>query len=511
MSSEAGSEAGRPGLRSGVGLTVLSTAVTIGAGVLTVPVILSGVGTAGYGVWALARTMTLYAGTVEQGMGPAIQRYVSAEQEESRADDINAALWTAMLAYSAIGLLLGAIVFALAPVFVDVFSIPAGDRAGALTLFRTTGASLFVGLSAVALINVLQGLQRFATVTAINVASTFLFVAGIAYFSLVHPWLGGLGFAALAQQVFLFGGRAVALCKVMSRPALLPRPEIRHLAGFSARLQVSGIALLVSTQTDKVIVGLIAGPSVVAEVAIGAQIAESIRLLQNSALTPITTHLSAAWARGREGAAELASRIVTQWHISVVVIGALLVCCMPAIVLSWVGSGHYEAAGYGAALVLAYSAYLRPSASFSFLRAQQRPRIEIKFAVMTLVLNLVFSVLGGVLFRAPGVVGATVIANVIATVWVARALREDWTWSIAPRHMQWARAAAAIGVAAVAGLIAWAPAKALPQGVAMVPVGLVLAAGALAIALVGGLFDRDQVKSRLARFRAAPLSADNGI
>ena len=307
-----------------------------------------------------------------------------------------------MLAYSAIGLLLGAIVFLLAPVFVEIFSIPSGDKAGALTLFRTTGGSLFVGLSAVALINVLQGLQRFAAVTTINVASTVLFVAGVAYFSLVDPWLGGLGFAALAQQVFLFAGRAVALRKTMSRPALLPRTEIKHLAGFSARLQVSGIALLVSTQTDKVIVGLIAGPTIVAEVAIGAQIAESIRLLQNSALTPITTHLSAAWSQGREAAATLAARIATQWHTSVVVIGALFVCCMPALVLSWVGSGHYEAAGYGAALVLAYSAYLRPSASFSFLRAQQRPRIEIKFALMTLVLNLVFSIVGGSSSRRRG-------------------------------------------------------------------------------------------------------------
>jgi O-antigen/teichoic acid export membrane protein len=504
LSAAAASPAGRPGLKSGVGLNVLSTAVTIGAGILTVPVILSGVGTAGYGVWALARTMTLYAGTVEQGMGPAIQRYVSAEQAESHADDVNRALWTAMLAYSAIGLLLGAIVFFLAPVFVEIFSIPSGDKAGALTLFRTTGGSLFVGLSAVALINVLQGLQRFPAVTTINVASTVLFVAGVAYFSLVDPWLGGLGFAALAQQVFLFAGRAFALRKTMSRPALLPRAEIKHLAGFSARLQVSGIALLVSTQTDKVIVGLIAGPTIVAEVAIGAQIAESIRLLQNSALTPITTHLSAAWSQGREAAAALAARIATQWHTSVVVIGALFVCCMPALVLSWVGSGHYEAAGYGAALVLAYSAYLRPSASFSFLRAQQRPRIEIKFALMTLVLNLVFSIVGGLLFKAPGVVGATVVANLIATVWVARALREDWTWSVVPRHMPWGRAALAIAIAALAGAIAWLPAQTLPQGVSMVPVGIVLAAGALAVALVGGLVDREGIADRLSRFRSSP-------
>ena len=72
---------------------------------------------------------------------------------------------------------------------------------------------------------------------------------------------------------------------------LIRRHEALRVGGFSLRLQMTTLSGIVNSQTDKVIVGLVASAPVVGQLGIGTQVAEAGRLLAGAALSPIVSRL----------------------------------------------------------------------------------------------------------------------------------------------------------------------------------------------------------------------------
>src|ERR1700712_1854923 len=97
----------RPALSRNVAASVLNAAAVVSISLVTVPLILDAVGTAGYGVWTLGMALILYASILETGLGPAVQRFTAF----ARGGEDEAALgrlgWTTLALYAAAGVLLG--------------------------------------------------------------------------------------------------------------------------------------------------------------------------------------------------------------------------------------------------------------------------------------------------------------------------------------------------------------------------------------------------------------------
>src|SRR5215218_3110399 len=98
----------RPALSRNVAASVVNAAAVAATSLVSVPLILDAVGTAGYGVWTLGLALILYASILETGLGPAVQRFTAFARGE--ADDAGLARlgWTTLAIYAAAGLLGGA-------------------------------------------------------------------------------------------------------------------------------------------------------------------------------------------------------------------------------------------------------------------------------------------------------------------------------------------------------------------------------------------------------------------
>ena len=117
---------------------------------------------------------------------------------------------------------------------------------------------------------------------------------------------GATGSAGLAEAVVLQHAVGVAMRVWMVRDLLfgvpfsrVSRVEARALAGFSARLQVAVLSTLVNSQTDKLVVGLVATTAAVGEVGIGGQVAEAVRFMAMAALGPVLARLAIVHGEGR--------------------------------------------------------------------------------------------------------------------------------------------------------------------------------------------------------------------
>ena len=200
----------RPALSRNVAASVLNAAAVVSISLVTVPLILDAVGTAGYGAWTLGLALILYASILETGLGPAVQRFTAFARGGEDVAALGRLGWTTLALYAAGGVLLGGVLAALAPVLVDVFDPPARLRADAETMFRVQGGALALALLAAGMGNLLQGLERFGTLAVSAAAGALAFLAGVIV--LADPQgLPGLAIAACIGQGVTLIVRAGAL------------------------------------------------------------------------------------------------------------------------------------------------------------------------------------------------------------------------------------------------------------------------------------------------------------
>src|SRR4051812_18613674 len=204
-----------PRMRAALGRNVLANlinvAASIGASLISLPVILDRIGTAGYGVWTIALTFIVYLAGAEAGFGPAAQRWASVLHGGGEEAGIRRVLWTSLTVYALIGVVVVAVMGAAAPGIVHLFDFPVRFRDDAVVMFRIVGVVMALILVGTALANVLQGTQRFAAAALTSALGSAVYLAAvIAFLHGAHPLIV-LALAAAAQQVVTVLGRALAL------------------------------------------------------------------------------------------------------------------------------------------------------------------------------------------------------------------------------------------------------------------------------------------------------------
>jgi O-antigen/teichoic acid export membrane protein len=480
--------------------SVASAAMWIASALVTVPLILDAVGTAGFGVWTIALSIVLFIGVAEAGLGTGILRFTALARGEDARGDIARVAWTSLGLYLVAGLALAGLAQVLAPTFTSVFEVPGRLEADAEDMFRITGLVILAALLVSGLGNVQQGLERFeayAVTTALGLAAQ---VAALVVL-LPDAGLEGVAWAALVQQGVMGVTRLWSIRDVFmsARPGLLGAARTRELVGYSLRMQMSAFSTFVNNQSDKLVVGVIASASTTGQLGIASQVAEAGRLVAGQAINPFVSRMAATHGRRDEaGLAALYTRLDRLWKLTVLGAGAIALAAMYPLIESWLGPDHGEAALLAGFLVVAFSINLLLGVGTAYLRAIGLPGIEARYGGLVILLNLAFTIPLGIAGGARGVVLGTTCAYAVGTLWYRGQVRR-----FAPRTPERLLGPpvrlVAVLVATSAAALGWGLAMnaLLPPGVALAPV----AAGVGAL-LVAHLSLTTGVRPSLANARA---------
>jgi O-antigen/teichoic acid export membrane protein len=460
------------GFGRNVAASVANAATQIAVALVTVPVVIHGLGLSGYGVWTLAQAGVVYVATAEAGLGPAVQRHAAVARGAGRAEQVAALLWSSLALYAVAGAVAVLACARLGAPFADLFGIPGGLRADAIEMITLLGPAIALALLAAGLGNIEQGTERFPAYAWSTAAGSVAFLAVLAWTAARGLSLADLARATIAQQAVVALARAWSLRDVWTRqrPRFVDRAEARALVGFSARLQATTLAAVVNNQTDKIVVGLVASTAAVGQVGIAAQVAEAGRIVAGSALSPMISRLSSQHGGGSGATGAAFTRLHRLWTLAVLGGTVVGLASLYPLIRGWLGTGHGDAAGYGALLVAAYGTNLLAGAVTAYLRALGRPGLEARAGLLIVALNVLLTVALGLAFGPYGVLAATTLAYAAGTAWFLRrahGLLPGGSWDfLSPRI---AVAALAAGLAAAAwGLAAVAL---LPTGVALAVVG----------------------------------------
>jgi O-antigen/teichoic acid export membrane protein len=427
----------------------------------------------------------------ESGFGPAVQRHVAVAHAHGDLRAPAALMWTTLAAYAVAGALVCGAILALAPAIVGVFDFPRALEGDAVELLRTVGVALPVALLAIALANVLLGLERFVVLSSSSVAGGLVLLGATIWALQAGRGLPGLGTALLAQQLVLLVIRTAALGDVVAagRPRSAPWAEVRAIALFSAKLQVAALTVLINGQSDRVVAALVAPAAVVGRLGVAGQVAEAGRFVAGALLQPVASRLASLVGLGdRRRVDREYRRLSRMWIIAMTGATAVGLGVLHPLILGWLGPGYGQAVLFGAVLVVAYGFNILTGIGSAYLRATAAVGIEARAGLITVGLNLAFTIPLALVAGALGVVLGTLAANVLGTAWFFWRLHR--VVPLEPPSLAGAVRVGALAAAAGATTLALGSlaASALPRFVAMAPVGLA-AAGCLAayLALTLGL------------------------
>lgn len=385
--------------------------VPIALALVTIPLYLRQIGAARYGVLAIVWLILSYFGSFDLGMSRAAANRI-AQLRSGSATEREQVFWTACLLNIGIGGVVGfAFYIAGGRVLEYSFKMAAPLHTEAALALPWMAAAVPIATVTAALTGALEGLQRFATVNAIQSVGTALFqVAPLITAFVVGPELQYvIPAAVIARLITAFP----LIAATRSALPLTGRPRVhlgyaRQLFAYGSWVAITNVVGPVLHVFDRFFVGIILGASAVAYYVVPFQLVNRSQIVPGALSRALFPHLSVIDSRQARSVAIDAIVTLSAIMTPLTVIGLLIIS--PFLRL-WVGSAFASrATPVGEVLLLGIWTNGLAFVPFALLQARGRPDLVAKFHLVEVVPFLL--VLWFALTRI-GIAGA-------ATAWTLR-------------------------------------------------------------------------------------------
>lgn len=436
---------GRRLIRNTVANGMGSVVIALLAIALT-PFFLRRLGTAEYGIWLLALTLTFgsgYLGLADLGLQQAGVRLVAAARSRDDAELVNRVVSTMAMLFLAMGVVLAVGLAASAGAVSSVFSVP--DRLGsaARTVFALVGVQIALDLPGASLLAVIEGAQRYALLRLLEVGMRIAWAAGA-----VVVVARGQGVVAMAVVSLACAAAGLVAAFIVAKaveprlrlsPRLASRETLHQVVRQGSALLGLRVLSVLYRQMDRAIIGVVIGAAAVAryEVAYKIHATAAIALsVAPSAILPAAAYLGAQADRRQLRTLYLRG---TKYAVAlcVPVAVAAMVYARPLIEM-WVGTAFGPLTGV-TRLFLLYPVVVSVHViGVTMLVGLQRTREVLVLGAVSVGINLVVSVVLTPDHGIVGVVLGTVFGYVAVWVPYLRLLLREFECSLA----EWARAVA---------------------------------------------------------------------
>lgn len=476
-------------------------AVTLGSAFLAVPLLLDGLGTARFGVLALAWVVIGYAQVFDLGIGRALTKLTSEAIADGRDEDVRRHFWTALVGMGTLGVLVGMIVAALSPWLVtSVLNVPAELESETLHTFWLLSASLPIAISGAALRAHLESWQRFDLVNAVVVPAALVTYFGPVVALHVENSLPVVVAAVVASRIFSWAANFLNCMRVTPelRASRRPRREsLRELLGVGGWVTAANVANALMQASDRFLIGIFASLTAVAYFATPYEVVTKLWLVSFALAGVFFPAFALTMRSDPPRAAAIFRGVLRVGFIALFPVVLLVVTFAREGLDLWLGP-EFAANSDVVLQLLAVGALIGGLAQIPFgLVQSSRPDLTGKLALVELPIYLVVFV---VLLETFGIEGA-------AAAWALRAGVEicvllAMTARIAPGSLGGLAGLAGAGAFAVPALALGATVEGLGARIGLVAIALA-AFAPFAWAYVLSTGERARIRTRLAGLRVA--------
>lgn len=409
----------------------VSNAWAIVLALVTLPLVLHGLGTRTFGIWVILQTFSASTGwlaILDGGLGTSATRQIARHSSVEATVDTGAAIGTSLVAFAGLAVVGAGIAIAVgAPVVNALGRVPSAQRGTVEMAVLLLGGQVVAELAFQWAISCLEGLQRADLSRASDMVRRGLFAGTTSWAALATHSLVRVELAALVSSVV---GALVGIV-LLQRHARGVRPhwsrsEFRplvHYGGIIALLRpISAMYRLM----DRIIVAAALGPSAVTLVEIATQLqngASAVLAAASYAVMP-----GAAWLHGRSGRTELKRLLLDGTRyvllVSLPVAVGVIVLAGPGIDL-WVGHRYHAAASATQIAVAALAVGAIAQVGSLILTGTGRAVVILRASAIGVVVNLGLSIALVFPLGIDGVFWATLISFLITTPWIVVSVCRD--------------------------------------------------------------------------------------
>lgn len=422
------------------------------------PLLLERLGLDRFGIWSLALVLVSTLTILDGGVSASLARFFAVYAARGDRADAGRLLLAAVLFFALFGLGLTLAFLPLAPAVVGLLDVPAHLEGEATVVLRWLPALAALALMSDSTAALLQGNGQFRALAATMLTSSGAFAVAIVV--LVQPGAHlrtvliatALRFVVAVVAGLILSARSVSV----RRPLLLSRATTRELWRYTSRMQLSSLTGFVNSQLDALVIAVMLPVRYVGLYTIGMQAASAVRSLPLFAFAPLLTRLTMIFRNeGRDAAAAEFERLERRWLPAVLGYGVIAIAAVGFSVPVWLGDRYVLSGVVATILLTGYTVHVGVTGMRTcYVRAVGRPGLETRYSMVWTVGNLVLTVpltlLGGVV----GVVSATAVTGVVASVYfVALCRRHERLAVPLPERRWWTLALAAAGITVAGELL----------------------------------------------------------
>ena len=465
--------------------------------VISLPLVLRGLGATAFGLWALLQTFSAVGGwfsLLDLGLTTAATREVAGRHALDDARGVATAIGSTLAMLVALGAGSALLLALVGPaLFTHLFGVPASLEQAMHVAIVAFSAQVLLDLVCGGLQSVLDGFQRVDLSRSVDVVRRTLVAAATSVVALVTEDLGAVAIASLvAVAVATVVAAAIVARVARGHAPRFERATARSLLAYGKTVAVLRPLGVIRRSIDRFIVGAVLGPAAVSLVEVATQLqngADAVLSASSYSVVPSAARLHAHGAVDKlRELTDAGTRYVLLATWSVAALIAVLAA--PAIDI-WVGAQYQEAAVLAALGVLAVAITAPTQVGSNLLLGTGKARTLLGVAALELAVNVPLSLF---LVHQVGVAGAfqaSVVAALIGLPLLVAAVTVDL--DLSPRSLVRSSMLPALPAPLAAGIAAGAV-VALPLGSwPTVLLGGVLGSAAAVAAIVAfGLDDRER-------------------
>jgi O-antigen/teichoic acid export membrane protein len=407
--------------------TGLANGWAIVVAVVSLPLLLHGMGATAFGTWVLIQTFSAVTGwfsLADVGVGTATTRAVAERASLGEDVAVTTTVSSALAVFLGLGLVCAAGLALAGPIFLpDLFHTPAALRVDLRVAIAIFAAQVLLDLVTEGSEACLEGLQRVDLSRGIDAVRRTLVAVATVVVAQIDGHLVAVAAASLvASGVGTIGAAAVLRRHLPGRLASPSWTQVRHLVSYGKTVAVLRPLGVIQRTMDRLVVGAVLGPAAVSLVEIATQVmngADAILSASSYAVVP-----SAAWLAARRDHHTLRELLHRGTKYSLLVtlpVAAGAAVLAGPLIRVWLGTGYEPAAGLAAVALLSVIVASPVQVGSNLLLGVGRAADILRAAGAAIVVNLALSL---ILVHVIGIVGvfeATLIASAVMVPTLARA------------------------------------------------------------------------------------------
>jgi O-antigen/teichoic acid export membrane protein len=370
-------------------INMAGQALPLIVGIVTIPMLINGLGTGRFGVLALAWMVIGYFSLFDLGLGRALTQIIAQRSGTKETAELPGLVWTALAIMAAMGIAGGGIAGALSPYLIEkVFKMSDQLRPEALQAFYILSISIPVVVLSSGFAGILTAYQRFDLINAVRIP------LGLANF--IIPLLTLPFSASLVPVILLLAVIRVASCvaqlwlclRVM--PSLCAErrfvPEaVRPLFNFGGWMTVSNIIGPLMVYLDRFVIGAVISVTAVAYYATPYEMVTKLWIISGALIASLFPAF-AAHNGDASRTTQLLSKSIAATFIFIFPIALVIVTFSSEGLLIWLGKDFAD----NSARVLQWLAagvFINSIAQviFALIQGRGRPDLTAKFHLLELI------------------------------------------------------------------------------------------------------------------------------